>query len=90
MSFDKNSLSNLEMLDTPWFAPYKKSILASSRSTTEILFEPSDTLSLRQSKLGGLPYLPRGSEYPHHIKGHPLVLLLQINFSEMPLLSNFR
>lgn len=41
------------------------------------------------SKVGGLPYFPPGSECPRGTEGHPMRLLAQINFSEMPVLAGF-
>ncbi len=53
--------------------------------------EPQKTeeLTLWQSKLGGLPYLPKGCEYPQNAQGNPLFLLAQINFEEVPCLEGF-
>jgi uncharacterized protein YwqG len=47
---------------------------------------PTETkdLTLWQSKFGGLPYMPKGSEYPRDSKGNPLFLLAQINFAQVP------
>ena len=43
-----------------------------------------------QSKIGGTPYLPKNAEYPYHAeKKHPLTLVAQINFSEVPPLPGF-
>ncbi|ELP85543.1 hypothetical protein EIN_149050 [Entamoeba invadens IP1] len=41
------------------------------------------------SKIGGLPYFPKGSVYPQTPSGEYMYLLAQINFSEMPALENF-
>ena len=43
-----------------------------------------------QSKIGGTPYLPKNAEYPYHAeKKHPLTLVAQINFAEVPPLPSF-
>ena len=43
-----------------------------------------------QSKVGDKPYLPKNAEYPYHAeKNHPLTLVAQINFAEVPLLPGF-
>ena len=43
-----------------------------------------------QSKIGGTPYLPKNAEYPYHAeKKHPLTLVAQINFAEVPPLPGF-
>ncbi|RJF71492.1 DUF1963 domain-containing protein [Deinococcus cavernae] len=41
------------------------------------------------SKLGGTPYRPLGSAWPHAQDGTPLAFLAQINFAEMSLLGDF-
>ena len=41
------------------------------------------------SKLGGLPYMPKNFIYPCNSKGEPLKLLAQLNFSELPKLLNY-
>lgn len=38
-----------------------------------------------QSKFGGLPYLPKGTELPKDASGAAMRLLAQINFEELPL-----
>lgn len=42
-----------------------------------------------QSKIGGMPYLPKGTAWPVTPDGQPLYFLAQINFSEAPALSPF-
>ena len=43
-----------------------------------------------QSKIGGTPYLPKNAKYPYHAeKKHPLTLVAQINFAEVPPLPGF-
>lgn len=79
--------------DNPIFAPYRASLLASARPCATITLNPcntlTDTLTLWQSKLGGLPYLPREADYPHDSQGRPLYLLAQINCAETPPLPDF-
>lgn len=45
------------------------------------------------SKLGGVPYFPKGMEYPSVLEGEfagkPLQLLAQLNFAELPHLEGF-
>lgn len=41
-----------------------------------------------ESRFGGRPYLPKGTEYPH-IDDKPAPLLAQINFAEVPPLEGF-
>lgn len=49
----------------------------------------SKQLRLWQSKVGGLPYLPKNHEYPTDPDGKPLSLLVQINFEDVPKLNLF-
>ena len=41
------------------------------------------------SKLCGLPYWPKGTEYPIDIDGQPMAMLVQLNFSELPPLPGY-
>lgn len=52
------------------------------------IFE-DETLTLMQSKFLGKPYLPVSVEYPKDKIGNPMILLAQINFSEIPHLENY-
>lgn len=48
-----------------------------------------ESLTLMQSKFLGKPYLPVSVEYPKDKIGNPMILLAQINFSEIPHLENY-
>lgn len=48
-----------------------------------------DPLELQQSKFLGKPFIPEGMEYPKDKSGNPMVLVAQINFSELPHLDGF-
>lgn len=48
-----------------------------------------DPLELKQSKFLGNPFVPEDMAYPIDKHGNPLILLAQINFSEMPKLEGF-
>lgn len=41
--------------------------------------------SIMDDKIGGLPYLPVGEEYPVDKKGRPMILLIQINLENIKL-----
>jgi len=63
------------------------------RETTAI---PSIVLKIEEkpatiydSKLGGVPYMPKDFEYPHDTKGNPLKLLAQLNFNQLPKLEDY-
>ena len=46
-------------------------------------------MMLWQSKFSGMPYLPKGTQYPKGTNGKPLFLLAQLNFDELPRLAMF-
>jgi len=51
---------------------------------------PSSSGDLTGSRLGGLPFLPEGVDYPRNPSdGQPLLLAAQIDFSELPELDGF-
>ena len=52
-------------------------------------FVKETNISLKASKVGGVGYLPKETDYPKTKEGVPLKLLAQINFSEMPNLSPY-
>jgi uncharacterized protein YwqG len=41
------------------------------------------------SKLRGVPYYPKDKPWPRDVRGRPLVMLVQLNFSEMPHLAGY-
>ena len=47
------------------------------------------TIDVIQSKFLGIPYLPTGVDYPKDEAGKPMILLAQLNFSEIPKLKNY-
>lgn len=49
----------------------------------------SKSLELTQSKFLGKPYFPVSMEYPKDEAGKPMVLLAQLNFSEIPKLEHY-
>ncbi|MGL6312413.1 YwqG family protein [Vibrio sp. WXL103] len=49
----------------------------------------NDSLGLTKSKFLGFPFFPSDSEYPKDKSGKPMVLIAQINFSEVPELKGF-
>lgn len=48
----------------------------------------NDMKNRTKTKLGGNPYWPKDDEFPAY-KGHPMMLLAQLNFSELPNLPGF-
>ncbi|ELP87987.1 hypothetical protein EIN_418860 [Entamoeba invadens IP1] len=61
---------------------YKKSCVALSLVL-------DNKLSPINSCVGGIPYFPKNMKYPQNDEGELMVLLAQINYSEMPHLDNF-
>lgn len=48
-----------------------------------------DPLDLKKSKFLGLPFFPKSKIYPLGKDGHPMLLAVQLNFSEIPTLKHF-
>jgi uncharacterized protein YwqG len=60
--------------------------------TVRILAQPiknGQTLNIIQSKFLGRPYIPKSQSYPICSDGTPMIMLAQINFSEIPELENY-
>jgi uncharacterized protein YwqG len=66
---------------------YKENIEATIKPFIKIKAESGNNLRLWQSKFGGLPYFPKGFQYPLDSKGQAMFLLAQINFGETPKLN---
>ncbi len=63
---------------------YRDLIAASVRPYIKITPIPARDTTLFESKFGGYPYLPLGTEYPKDSEGKEMGLLAQINFAEVP------
>jgi uncharacterized protein YwqG len=74
---------------SPELEKFRDKIESSLKPFIAIRAEKNDNLALWQSKFGGLPYLPKGYEYPKGIQDTPLFLLAQINFEEASDLEGF-
>lgn len=70
-------------------ADHMDQIEATKRETIAIKATPNENLSLRQSKFGHYPCVPKDFEYPKDRQGNFLYPLAQINFSEVPHLEHF-
>jgi uncharacterized protein YwqG len=79
----------LEFPLSPELEKYRDRIEATIKPYIEIQTQNNDDVNWWQSKFGGLPYLPKGFEYPKTPDGKYLFLLAQINFSEVPPLDGF-
>ncbi len=80
--------------DSDWYIKYididlQKLLLERFKKETEkecyeveLLGENPD---IKDNKIGGIPYLPIGEEYPKDNNGNPMLLLLQVNFKDIDL-----
>ncbi len=64
--------------------PWRKKFEATVRSFIKILPGQAGETSWWQSKIGGLPYLPKGMDFPTTLEGKELFFLAQINLAELP------
>src|SRR6478672_1471352 len=72
--------------------PFEEELKKHQLETVKISASPikkNETLSLKQSKFLGSPFLPTVHEYPTSKFGKPLVLFAQINFEEIPPLKDY-
>ncbi|MEG4046727.1 DUF1963 domain-containing protein [Microcoleus sp. Pol17_C1] len=74
---------------SPELEKYRDRIEATIKPYIEIQTQNNDDVNWWQSKFGGLPYLPKGFEYPKTCDGKYLFLLAQLNFDEIPPLEGF-
>ncbi|MCC3407612.1 MAG: DUF1963 domain-containing protein [Microcoleus sp. PH2017_10_PVI_O_A] len=79
----------LEVPLSPKLEKYRARIESTIKPYIEITIENNEPANWWQSKFGGLPYLPKGFDYPKTPHGDYLFLLAQINFSEVPHLEDF-
>lgn len=69
---------------------FREAIEKSKTDFIKVYAKEKSSLSLKQSKFGGHPFLPVGMEYPKALVGYadkaykPMILLAQINFKELP------
>ena len=74
---------------SPELETYKDKIEATIKPYIEIKLTDNNKPTWWQSKFGGLPYIPKGFEYPKSFANEYLYLLAQINFAEVPHLEYF-
>ena len=70
-------------------SPFKDKIQATVKPTIEMTLVPATDLTLWESRVGGIPYLPLSHDYPLDSRGIPLKLLIQLNFAQMPALTDY-
>lgn len=73
----------------PELAPFWEKWLSTRQPYLRLRAQAQRPTSWWESKVGGLPYLPKGVPYPTAADGRPLFLLVQINFADMPALAPF-
>lgn len=67
-----------------------KEIIEETEYTYNKIILTNEPCDIYTSKIGGVPYMPVGAEYPiGKTTKNPLYLLAQINFEEMPFLGDF-
>lgn len=63
--------------------PFARKIAASKLTHVDVRPVTGPTTPW-DSKLRGVPYYPKDKPWPRDVDGRPLVMLVQLNFSEMP------
>ncbi len=69
--------------------PYHEKFTATEKPFVRLLPFPAGELLPWNSRIGGVPYLPKGIPFPVNPEGVQLFFLAQINFAEMPPLEGF-
>ncbi|MCS6795160.1 MAG: DUF1963 domain-containing protein [Raineya sp.] len=64
--------------------PFEAKLLQSETIAIRLNLQEGSHLEPWQSRIGGMPFLPKGVEYPKNAEGQFLYLLAQINFEEVP------
>ena len=54
------------------------------REVIRIKLSLADELAVTDSKVGGMPYIPKGGALPRSAEGKPLFMLAQINCEQLP------
>lgn len=72
----------------PQLKPFARKIAASKLTHVEVRPVIGPTTPW-DSKLRGVPYYPKDKPWPRDVEGKPLVMLVQLNFSEIPPLAGY-
>lgn len=67
----------------PTLEPYRERLQASERPVVRLSAEPGREPEVWESKVGGVPYRPRGEAWPVAPDGRPLVFLAQLNLTQL-------
>lgn len=73
----------------PALEPFRERLLATRQPFIRVNAQPERATSWWESKVGGLPYLPKGTDWPTAPDGSALAFLAQLNFADMPRLAPF-
>lgn len=74
---------------TEELATLKNSVAASEKEFIKIITSSNQNQDILSSRLGGVPFLLESQSYPKNSQGKELLLLAQINFTDVPHLSGF-
>jgi uncharacterized protein YwqG len=72
----------------PQLKPFARKIADSKLSHIDVMPVIAPTTPW-ESKLRGVPYYPKDKPWPRDVDGKPLVMLVQLDFSEMPALAGY-
>ena len=70
-------------------ASIRNDLLTTRQAFIRAKSQPARATSLWESKVGGMPYLPKGMDWPADPNGKELFFLAQLNFADMPPLAPF-
>ena len=72
---------NIKAMD---LTPYRDILMKSARVAIDLKLDGAATMEIGESRFGGAPDLPSGSDWPSAKNGEKLVFLVQINLGEIP------
>lgn len=73
----------------PQMEPFRETLLQTKKSFINVISHPARKTTPWESKVGGMPYLPKTTPWPTSAEGRPLFFLAQLNFAQMPALQPF-
>ncbi|MBN8680824.1 MAG: DUF1963 domain-containing protein [Chitinophagales bacterium] len=73
----------------PTMEPFRDALLQTQLTFNKVVAKPARSTRPWESKVGGMPYLPKSTPWPTGADGRPLFFLAQINFADMPALPPF-
>ncbi|MFN0213747.1 MAG: YwqG family protein [Saprospiraceae bacterium] len=73
----------------PPLEPFRPQLLQTRQAFVRVTSQKSSKTKPWESKVGGMPYMPKNLDWPRNTEGAPLFFLAQINFAETPSLAPF-